>query len=520
MSIQNIEINELNPEIIPPLTDKYTDPNYNGGSKIVVVGKPGCFALGTKILMYNGDIKEVQDVKVGDVVMGDNSTPRNVLEICNNRETMYKISPKYGESYTVNENHKLVLIDKDDNIIEIKVGEYIRKDYKWKKNWYIFRKEVHFKDIDTTTDTYTYGTKINDLDLIHKDYLCNSKEKRLSLLAGMIDSATNAYYDITNNSYNLVIKHKTLAEQIVYLCRTLGLATKLSKLHRCNDDVEYNINMFGNIDQIPSKIQSKVKPNWSNILRSKFFVYKLTEDNYYGFTLDYNHRFLLASCDVVRNTGKSTLIKGLLYAKKHIFPVGIAMSGSEDTNHAFSEIMPTTFVYNNYDEEKIKELVKRQKIARQYLPNPWAFMILDDCTDDPRIFNKPLQNALFKKGRHWSLMYILSLQYAMDVKPQIRTNIDGIFILREPIESNREKLYRNFASIIPTYDIFCDLMNQLTEDYHALYIHNATKSNNWQDCVFYWKAPLTPKDWKVGCPEYWDFHNQRYNQNYTDPIEF
>lgn len=219
-------------------------------------------------------------------------------------------------------------------------------------------------------------------------------------------------------------------------------------------------------------------------------------------------------------TGKSTLIKALLYSKKHIFPVGIAMSGSEDTNHAFSEIMPSTFVYNNYDEEKIKDFVKRQKLAKQHLKNPWAVLILDDCTDDPRIFNTTLQNALYKKGRHWNLLYLLSLQYAMDVKPQIRTNIDGVFILREPIESNREKLYRNFASIIPTYDLFCNIMDQLTEDYHSLYIHNATHSNRWQDCVFYWKAPLVPKGWKFGCTEYWDFHNVRYNQNYTDPVTF
>jgi hypothetical protein len=219
-------------------------------------------------------------------------------------------------------------------------------------------------------------------------------------------------------------------------------------------------------------------------------------------------------------TGKSSLIKGLLYAKKHLFPIGMAMSGSEDTNHAFSEIMPSTFVYNEYNEEKIQDFVKRQKLARQHLPNPWGVIIIDDCTDDPKVFNKPLQNAMFKKGRHWKMMYLLSLQYAMDVKPQIRTNIDGIFILREPIESNREKLYRNFASIIPTYEIFCDLMDQLTEDYHSIYIHNTTGTNKWQECVFYWKAKLPPNGWKFGCPEYWAFHEQRYNQDYTDPIVF
>jgi len=219
-------------------------------------------------------------------------------------------------------------------------------------------------------------------------------------------------------------------------------------------------------------------------------------------------------------TGKSTLITGLLYAKKHIFPIGMAMSGSEDTNHAFAEIMPSTFVYNEYDEEKIKDFVKRQKLARQHLSNSWGVLILDDCTDDPKVFNKPLQNALFKKGRHWKMMYLLSLQYAMDIKPAIRTNIDGIFILREPIESNREKIYRNYASIIPTYELFCDLMDQLTEDYHSIYIHNATRSNKWQDCVFYWKAPRAPKGWKFGCPEYWKFHEDRYNTEYVDPIGF
>ena len=45
-------------------------------------------------------------------------------------------------------------------------------------------------------------------------------------------------------------------------------------------------------------------------------------------------------------TGKSYLIRGLLYAKKHIFPVGIVMSGSEDTNHDFAKIMPPTFIFN------------------------------------------------------------------------------------------------------------------------------------------------------------------------------
>jgi len=216
--------------------------------------------------------------------------------------------------------------------------------------------------------------------------------------------------------------------------------------------------------------------------------------------------------------GKSTVIKALLHSKKHIFPVGMAMSGSEDSNHAYREMLPSIFVFNEYNEDSIKGFIKRQKLARAHLPNPWAVIILDDCTDDPKIFNKPLQQAMYKKGRHWGMLYILSLQYAMDVKPVIRTNVDGIFILREPLLKNRRSLYENYASIIPDFDTFCQLMDALTEDFHCMYIHGATSTNRWQDCVFYWKAPVISKKWKLGCPEYWDFHDERFNTDYTDPL--
>jgi hypothetical protein len=215
-------------------------------------------------------------------------------------------------------------------------------------------------------------------------------------------------------------------------------------------------------------------------------------------------------------TGKTTLIASLLYSKKHIFPVAMVMSGSEDSNGFYRKILPSTFVFNEYNEDKIKEFIRRQKIAMQHLENPWAIILLDDCTDDPRIFNKPLQHGMYKRGRHWKMWYILSLQYAMDVKPVIRTNVDGIFILREPILKNRKSLWENYASIIPDFSLFCDIMDQLTDDYTALYIHNASKSNDWKECVFYYKADIIRDDFKFGCEDYYNFHYARYNPEYVD----
>jgi hypothetical protein len=565
-SPNKIEIRELDPDIIPPITSRMNDPNYNGGCKLVVVGKPGCFAPGTEILMYDGSIKKVEDVMIGDKLMGDDSKVRNVLELCHNTDEMFKVVPKSGESYIVNKQHKLVLKCFDDlsipekkgDIIEITVDEYLSKPSWWQKRWAVFRTDVKFDHKEVDIDPYILGLWLGDgtskepeitnidTEVLHsiqdsniflnslkdynllgnkhipKDFKINTRENRLQLLAGILD--TDGSYDVRGNCFDFIQKSEVLTDDLVFLCRSLGFtATKTETIKSCKSkvDIYYRVTISGDVNHIPCRILGKQSRkricNRDNLI-STFYLESQGEGEYFGFTIDNNHRFLLSTFDVVRNTGKSTLIKSLLYAKKHIFPVGMAMSGSEDSNHAYKEIMPSTFVYNEYDEDKITQFIKRQKLASIHLPNPWAVMILDDCTDDPRIFNKPLQQALYKKGRHWKMLYILSLQYAMDVKPVIRTNVDGIFILREPLLKNREALYKNYASIIPDFTTFCELMDQLTDDYCALYIHGATQTNTWQECVYYYKAPVVSKDWKFGCPEYWDFHRDRFNPNYKDNL--
>lgn len=215
-------------------------------------------------------------------------------------------------------------------------------------------------------------------------------------------------------------------------------------------------------------------------------------------------------------SGKSTLITSILYNKRHIFPCGLVMSESEDSNGFWQKKFPSTFVYTKYDEDVLERFVKRQKIARANLPNPWAVLLIDDCTDNPAMLRKPIQQALFKYGRHWNMLYILSLQYCLDVSPGIRSSIDGCFIFRESILKNRKSLYENYASIIPDFRTFCDLMDQLTDDYCAIYIHNRTTTNDWKDCVFWYKATPPPEDFKFGSKDFWNFHNARFDPSYVD----
>lgn len=508
-SVENIEIKELNLDIIQPNMQTYKSPEQ-GGMKIVVVGKPGCFEIGTKVLMYDGNIKNVEDIKAGELVMGWNSTPRKVLELCRNSDIMYKIIPRNWESYTVNSQHILVLKDRNGNIVELSVEEYIKKDDKWKREHKLFKNGVEFKHQQTELEPYNAGIIYNNQNI--DEYIINSRENRLLFLAGILDrdSKYNEYKCVINGYEltNYIIVKDDNKDKILFLLRSLGFYAIYDTILSC-------VFFSGNISIIPTK---NTLTNTQCMMESEFLLEKKSYDNYYGFTLNGDNKFLLASFDVVHNTGKTTLISSLLYSKKHIYPAAMAMSGTEDSNHFYRQIFPSTFVFNNYDEEQVTKFVKRQKLAKQHLENPWAVLILDDCTDDPSIFKKPLQQGLYKRGRHWKMLYILSLQYGMDVRPVIRTNVDGIFILREPNLRNRKVMYENYGGIIPDFKLFCDILDQITDDYTALYIHNATRSNNWKECVFWYKAKPIPSDFRFGSDDYWNFHFARYNPEYIDPV--
>jgi hypothetical protein len=72
---------------------------------------------GEKVLMFDGNIKNVEDIKLGELVMGDDSTPRTVLETHSGTDKLYKVTNRRGESYTVNSHHILSLVYTGKKII-------------------------------------------------------------------------------------------------------------------------------------------------------------------------------------------------------------------------------------------------------------------------------------------------------------------------------------------------------------------------------------------------------------------
>jgi hypothetical protein len=138
-----------------------------------------CHGINTPIIMFDGSIKMVQDVKTGDLLMGDDSTPRKVLSLATGQEQMYRISQSIGEDYIVNESHILSLqmicpnhISKQKNRIQVIWFE--PKNLIFNSTNFNYQSYNYDKDI-TLYEAKKYLTSIPNtdtrIDICLKDYL-------------------------------------------------------------------------------------------------------------------------------------------------------------------------------------------------------------------------------------------------------------------------------------------------------------------------------------------------------------
>lgn len=127
--------------------------SYDKGIKEqLIVMATGCHAKDTEILMYDGSIKYVQDIVIGDQLMGDDSTPRKVLSLYRGNQAMVKIIPNKGDSFIVNEDHILSL--KKTNtpgkypgmplVVNISIKDYIKTNRHFKHLYKLYRTGVDF----------------------------------------------------------------------------------------------------------------------------------------------------------------------------------------------------------------------------------------------------------------------------------------------------------------------------------------------------------------------------------------
>ena len=105
------------------------------------VGK--CLRRGTLVLMFDGTVKPVEDIRIGDSLMGPDSLPRMVRSTTSGMDQLYEVIQKRNGSYTCNSQHVLTLkMTKglkggvgghlDGEVFDIPIEVYLRKSKTFK----------------------------------------------------------------------------------------------------------------------------------------------------------------------------------------------------------------------------------------------------------------------------------------------------------------------------------------------------------------------------------------------------
>ena len=467
---------------------------HGGG---IVRAATGCHRLGQGILMFDGTIKKVEDIIVGDTLMGPDSTSRKVLKLCRGKDMMVKVSPVKGKSFIVNKEHILSLKrtrrrrgDKlAGNIIDVKISEY--------KNWCKYSKHIHklFRvpiefqkaNLIQEIDPYFLGILLGDGSIkydsvgvtsidpeiiseiykqsenfncyirkskiayyfsknrnqgkynqlrtilkkynligcgpenkfVPKEYKISSKENRLEILAGLLDSDGS----LDNGGFDYISKSEQLSEDVVFLARSVGLAAYIKKCRKecCNNGVwgiYYRVSISGDCSIIPNRIKRKkadIRKQKKDVLVTGFNIKELGIEDYYGFILDKDHRYVLDDFTVTHNSGKSlviAMIAAKFNVKTVVYVIGIELlyQMKETIERAYPSI-DVGIVGDGHCEVQDITVATIWSAASAF--NQKAKLIDSDTTNDSARKNKKLNKEIVRKMVRDSEMIIVDeCQYA------------------------------------------------------------------------------------------------------------
>jgi hypothetical protein len=305
-----------------------------------------CFVSDTKILMHNGITKSIQDIEVGDHLHNAfTSKPHIVVKLDHGLDILYTVVNKDNCVYTVNGSHILSLkyykhktityiIDKsiyrvswfDNELISEKTQDFIYSEYNKeiilnkafeflkivnedlfvyisvksfiklknsiKSKLYGYRASVEFSEIQTRFHPYFLGkwictTTEKNISGIPNEYKINSKNKRLSLLGGLIDSSGGIN---RNNEFEFEfyqsLENGDIIDDVMYICRSLGFKCTKSRCTKFDDT--WQVTIFGkNIEKIPTLHPDNVIVNKFELDgdSSEITVVKRVRNNYYSIQL-------------------------------------------------------------------------------------------------------------------------------------------------------------------------------------------------------------------------------------------
>lgn len=219
-----------------------------------------------------------------------------------------------------------------------------------------------------------------------------------------------------------------------------------------------------------------------------------------------------------RRTGKTTLCLDLLsYLNRHMYAVHV-QTPTQDTIDTLSNHIPWTLMQNDFDVDAITRVYntvkslcdaekQKAKIEKRAPEKRYVMVLLDDCmAESKNIKAKPIKQ-IFYNGRHQNVCFMNLQQYAMDMAPNLRTNIDYVISTRDNSPENQTKLWRNFfKTAFPREEDFVKTYLNCTQDFQCLILDRTISCENPVEQLFWYKAPKNVEPFRMCHDHMWKLH--------------
>lgn len=514
-------------------------------SVLLIAGPSGtgkCLAEDTPVLMFDGSVRPVQNVRVGDQVMGPDSTPRTVLSLCSGTDQMYKVTPIKGEPYTVNEAHILSLRMsvstgkyKQGQVVNISIKDYLQETPQFRLYAKGYRASINFPYRMVPLDPYMLGLWLGDgsagtsrittadpeivqymqeyCDVHHtieapgqkqlqlvtiqdkgaakayaltsgrtgglksrnplvaslkvlnvynvksipELYKVNSEDVRLGLLAGLIDSDGS----LSCNGYEVATKHAHIAQDVVYIARSLGFGAYAKARTTCNTHKgekrcfsSYRVTITGDVNRIPVLIErKKASPRRSpkNVLNVGITVESTGPGKYFGFELDGDKLFVLGDFTVTHNSTLARILAASAMCKSFNAETCEPCGECNDCSAALAGVRgDINFFFIDGSGKGMKELVE-EDLKRFFAASPFGGARKRVCiADEAQALSVGARNVLLTLTENLppSAMIIYTTTDPEAIDQAVRTRAVPIYLA--PL--NPEQLVDGVIRHRPEYD--------------------------------------------------------------------
>ena len=200
-----------------------------------------------------------------------------------------------------------------------------------------------------------------------------------------------------------------------------------------------------------------------------------------------------------RGSGKTILLKDLLYNMRNKIDMPVAMTATESTVECFRQFMPHSLVHDNgYNHAIAEAFLNKTKESSKKGKKRNACMTLDDVICDGKVMKSEVQTCLHLNGRHYNTSLFNTTQCAMITPPAMRSNVDHAFCLQDSVLANGKRLHEHFFGNFGKFADFNRVFNEVTKDHGALVLDKTQSSGTMEDSVKCHRASIQTPEFRLG----------------------